>query len=187
MGIFLNIFTVDLWERIFFNFLDPIKQAPALISSCFFLNVVSSFSPTFLKHITSPVKNIQGLSTEHLRHFLFYEFKEGKKARDDSELLRKVFGDTLGTYLTVTRWYKRLKSGDLSLNDREREGHPKKCLDDDLQALIDENSCRSERELAEVLEVDRAIISRQLKAMGKIAKAGKWVVRTRTSWNSTGY
>ena len=30
MGIFLNIFTVDLWEEKIFDFLDPIKQAPAL-------------------------------------------------------------------------------------------------------------------------------------------------------------
>ena len=29
MGIFLNIFTADLWENFFFDFLDPIKQAPA--------------------------------------------------------------------------------------------------------------------------------------------------------------
>ena len=30
MGIFLNIFTVDLWEIFFFDFLDPVKQAPVL-------------------------------------------------------------------------------------------------------------------------------------------------------------
>ena len=30
MRIFLNIFTVDLWENFFIDFLDPIKQAPAL-------------------------------------------------------------------------------------------------------------------------------------------------------------
>ena len=27
MGILLNIFTVDLWEIFFFDFVDPIKQA----------------------------------------------------------------------------------------------------------------------------------------------------------------
>ena len=30
VGIFLNIFTVDLWENFFFDFLEPIKQALAL-------------------------------------------------------------------------------------------------------------------------------------------------------------
>ena len=73
------------------------------------------------------------------------------------------------TYPTVTRWYKRFKSGDLSLDDHELEGRPEKCLDNDLQALLDKNSCRTQQELAEVLEVDRTTIARHLKAMGKIA------------------
>ena len=30
VAIFLNIFTIDLWETFFFEFFDPIKQAPAL-------------------------------------------------------------------------------------------------------------------------------------------------------------
>ena len=68
-----------------------------------------------------------------------------------------------------------LKSGDLSLDDHEREGRPEKCLDNDLQALLDENSCRTQQGLAEVLRVDRTTIARHLKAMEKIAKVGKWV------------
>ena len=31
MGIFLNIFTVDLWEKNFFDFLDPIQNLSLLI------------------------------------------------------------------------------------------------------------------------------------------------------------
>ena len=34
----MNIFTVDLWEKGFFDFLDPIKQAPALIGNLIFAN-----------------------------------------------------------------------------------------------------------------------------------------------------
>ena len=65
------------------------------------------------------------------------------------------------------------KSGDLSLDDHKREGRPEKCLDNDFQALLNENSCRTQQELAEVLGVDRTTIARHLKAMGKIAKVGK--------------
>ena len=115
------------------------------------------------------------LSKEHFRHCLLYEYQQGKKAKDAFESLNKVFGDNLVTYPTVTRWYKRFKSGDLSLDDHEREGRPEKCLDNDLQALLDENSCRTQQELAEVLGVDRTTIARHLKPMGKIAKVGKGV------------
>ena len=44
MGIFLNIFMVDLWEIFFFDFLDPIKQAPALKKNH------SAFSPEILAY-----------------------------------------------------------------------------------------------------------------------------------------
>ena len=57
------------------------------------------------------------LSKEHFRHCLLYEYQQGKKAKDAFESLNKVFGDNLVTYPTVTRWYKRFKSGDLSLDD----------------------------------------------------------------------
>ena len=55
---------------------------------------------------------MMSLSKEHFRHCLFYEFQQRKKAKDAFESLRKVFGDDLVTYSTVTRWYKRFKSGD---------------------------------------------------------------------------
>ena len=49
---FLNIFTVNLWENFFFHFLDPIKQAPALIFQVLFefikiFNVFLSSRPFF--------------------------------------------------------------------------------------------------------------------------------------------
>ena len=66
---------------------------------------------------------------------------------------------------TVQKWWFEFK----------REGRPEKCLDNDLQALFDKNSCQTQQELAEVLGVDRTTIARHLKAIGKIAKVGKWV------------
>ena len=83
------------------------------------------------------------LSKEHFRHCLLYEDQHGKKAKDAFESLNTFFADNLVTYPTVTRWYKRFKSGDLRLDDHEREGRPEKCLDNDLQAFLEENSCRT--------------------------------------------
>ena len=51
MGIFLNIFTVDLWEKFFFDFLNPIKQAPAL----------KIYQGTDMRVFTHSVKKTTGL------------------------------------------------------------------------------------------------------------------------------
>ena len=59
------------------------------------------------------------LSKEHFRHCLFHEFRQEKKTKDAFESLRKIFGDNLVTSSPVTRWYKRVKSDDFSLNDDE--------------------------------------------------------------------
>ena len=72
----------------------------------------------FIRH--SIVYNVENseisdvTKTEHFRHCLFYELQQGEKEKDAFESLRKVFGDNLVMYLTVTRWYKRLKRGDFS-------------------------------------------------------------------------
>ena len=44
-----------------------------------------------------------------------------------------------------------------------------------MQALLDEDSSQTLKQLAKALEVDWRTISRRLHAIGKIQKEGKWV------------
>ena len=52
----------------------------------------------------------------------------------------------------------------------------KKFKDKELEALFDENSCQSQVELTESLEVDDTTVSKCLKALGMIQKQGYWVL-----------
>ena len=54
MGIFLNIFTVDLWETKFFDFLDPIKQAPEFVNFSEYNLIFSELSYIF-ENTVSPM------------------------------------------------------------------------------------------------------------------------------------
>ena len=52
---------------------------------------------------------------------------------------------------------------------------PKKFEDEELEALLDEDCCQTQEELAESLRVTQAAISKRLKAARYIQKQGNWV------------
>ena len=60
------------------------------------------------------------------------------------------------------------------MEDEERPGQPKKSEDEELEALLDEDCCQTQEELAESLEVTQAAISKRLRAAGYIQKQGNW-------------
>ena len=68
--------------------------------------------------------------------------------------------------------YTRLIFG---LEDKERPGQPKKFENEELVALLDEDCCQTQEELAEFLGVTQAAISKRLKATGYVQKQGDWV------------
>ena len=60
------------------------------------------------------------------------------------------------SYDVCKYWYKRFKSGDFDLSDRERPGQSLKFEDTELQALLDNNSAQTQKELAGQLGVTQA-------------------------------
>ena len=78
-------------------------------------------------------------------------------------------------YRTCQKWFARFKSGDFGLEDEERPGQPKKFEDEELEALLVEDCCQIQEELAESLGVTQSAISKRLKAAGYIQKQGNWV------------
>ena len=76
---------------------------------------------------------------------------------------------------TCTDWFRRFKSGDFDLSNKDRGKPPEKFKDAELQALLDEDSTQTLELLAKALGVDhQGTISRRLHAIGKIQKEGKW-------------
>ena len=87
-------------------------------------------------------------------------------------ILVEVHGDRALSERTCQKWFARFKSGDFDLEDQERAGYPKKFEDTELEALLDEDPCETQEELALSLEVTQQNISLRLKAMGMIRKQG---------------
>jgi len=67
------------------------------------------------------------------------------------------------------------KNGDFDIADRHGGGREKVFKDAQLEALLYEDSCQTQDELAGSLGVIQPAISKYLKAMGMIQKQGNWV------------
>ncbi|KAG5326217.1 MOS1T transposase, partial [Pseudoatta argentina] len=72
-------------------------------------------------------------------------------------------------------WFRRFKSNDFELEDKERSGAPKKFQDKELEQLLDEDPSQTLSELGKILQVDESTVSKRLKGLGMIQKQEHWV------------
>ena len=114
-------------------------------------------------------------SKQHLREALLFCFHLKKNVTESHQMISEAYPKIVFERKTCQRWFARFKSGDFDVQDKERPGQVKKFEDAELEALLDEDSCQTQQELAQSLGVDQATISRRLKALGMIQKFGHWV------------
>lgn len=113
--------------------------------------------------------------TQHLRECLLFIFHLKKNAAGAHRMLADAYGEYALSERMCREWFQRFKSGDYDLSNKGRGRPPKKFEDTELQALLDEDSSQTQKQLAEALNVSQTSISSRLHAMGKIFKEGKWV------------
>ena len=68
--------------------------------------------------------------------------------KNDAEshcILMEVYDEHALAERTCQKWFARFKSGDFGLEDEERPGQPKKFEDEELEALLDEDSVKTYR------------------------------------------
>jgi len=65
-------------------------------------------------------------------------------------------------------WFQKIKNGEFDVEDKKRNRRPKVYEDTELEALLDEDSCQTQKELAFTLGVTPQTISYRLKSLGMI-------------------
>lgn len=114
-------------------------------------------------------------SKEYLRGILLHYFIQKKSAAEAHRILVDTYGEHALSETTCRDWFRRFKNNDFDLGDKERSGAPKKFEDEELEELLNEDSCQTLTELAKSLRVDDTTVSKRLKALGMIQKQGHWV------------
>lgn len=114
-------------------------------------------------------------NNENLRNGLLLLFKLKKSAAEGHRLLVEAYGDHALSKSQCEVWFRRFRSGDFDLSNKDRGKPSKKYEDAQLQALLDQDDAQTQEQLAEALAVTQQSISNRLKKMGKIQKAARWV------------
>lgn len=112
---------------------------------------------------------------QHLREVLLGHYFSKKSAPESHRLLVETYSEHALSRTQCFEWFNRFKNGDYCIKDKERPGQPKKFEDEDLKTLLNEDSCQTQEQLAESLEVDRSTVAIRLQELGMIQKQGNWV------------
>lgn len=79
-----------------------------------------------------------------LRGILFHYFFMKKSAAESHRILVELYGGNALSETTCRDWYRRCKSGDFDVEDKERSGRPQQFKDKELDALLDEYTCQKQ-------------------------------------------
>lgn len=114
------------------------------------------------------------LNSRDLRAVMYYEYCKGTTGAKTSKSINTVFDLDLVNERTVQNWFKRWRSGELTLDDHVRSGRPSEIDDDRLVLFVRENPSSTSQEIAKEFEVDDSTIRKRLNHLGFINKLNKW-------------
>ena len=86
-------------------------------------------------------------------------------------MLVEACGEAALSERSCREWFQKFKNGDVE--DKKSSRRPKVYEDAELEALLDKDSCQTQKELALTLGVTQQAISHRLKSLGMIQKQGE--------------
>ncbi|EGI65278.1 Mariner Mos1 transposase [Acromyrmex echinatior] len=101
----------------------------------------------------------------HLRELLIYFFNLKKSAAEAHRLLVEAYGKATLSERSFREWFQKFKNGEFDVEDKECSGRPKVYEDAELETLLNEDSCQTQKELALTLGATQQAISHRLKSL----------------------
>jgi len=89
----------------------------------------------------------------HLRELLIYFFNLKKSAAEAHRLFIEAYDDAALSERSCREWFQKFKNSEFDVENKEHSERPKVYEDAELEALLDEDSCQTQKELALTLGV----------------------------------
>ena len=89
-------------------------------------------------------------NSRHLWEVLIFCFHLKKTATEAHRMLSSTYGESALSERTYREWFQRFKSGDFDVEDRHGGGKETSFEGSELKALVAEDSCQTQEELAEL-------------------------------------
>ena len=106
---------------------------------------------------------------------LLHHFNLGDSCTKTLKVLQQTYGEDAPSYSCIKKWFKRFKSGDISLKDATVPGRPQEVSDEILLKKIEENPDFCSESLSQMMNCCQRTIERHLKRLGFRYKLGQWV------------
>jgi len=95
----------------------------------------------------------------YLRHFILYEYEQGRNSVEATRNLKKVFGEYAVCDRTCRRWFEKFKVEDFDISDESRSGR----------------SFSTTADIAEIFNSRQQTISDYIRQLGLFCKYSEWV------------
>ncbi|GFU28458.1 mariner Mos1 transposase [Trichonephila clavipes] len=106
-------------------------------------------------------------NSRHLRDVLIFCFNMKKSAAEAHRMLSNTYGKSGISERTCREWFQRFKNGDFDVENQHGGGKEKVFEDAELEAILDQDSCQTQQELAGSLGVTQQAISKRLKLLAR--------------------
>ncbi|EGI65250.1 Mariner Mos1 transposase [Acromyrmex echinatior] len=94
----------------------------------------------------------------HLREVLIFCFNMKKSAAEAHRMLSNTYGEATINERTGRKSLQRFKNGDFHVEDQHSGGGEKVFEDAELEALLDQDSCQNQKEMARSWKVTQPAI-----------------------------
>ena len=82
----------------------------------------------------------------NFRELLIYFLNVKKSAAEAHRFLVETYGEAVLCERSCCEWFQKFKNGEFDIEDKECSGRPKVYEDAELEALLDQDSCRTQDE-----------------------------------------
>ena len=112
---------------------------------------------------------------EDKRKLIYYCWRRGLPTSDICKEINSTLGKDTVSLRMCADWVAKFKSGEMGIHDKQREGRPSYDIDDEIQALLDQDKNVTTRRIACELNIAQETARTHLLKMGKRYLCNVWV------------